>query len=310
MSQILSYRNPAKDNQRIAGAVSTSLVIVGFLLFLLGFAAGAFWIHHNAPGPADVTTREASASAQPGLSEGTVVVLGRLRSPVQLTFYSMLDSGAPDELKAFSSRVDQLLAAYETAARGKLTLSRCTTLSYTNANLAVRDGIKPFNLGTGEDCFLGLAVRSKDRHEALPHLSPQWEAALEIDITRAIAEAASPTHAPGAIPPGPKNDAPSVAELKRLIPNLDSVSVADGTRVLREAALKEFGEAAKDSQGQLQEAQQRLAQARNGGSAADQQEAMKHLQEVQSAQSKRLQEIAARSQSQIEALRRLKEAGE
>jgi len=57
---------------------------------------------------------------------------------------------------------------------------------------------------------------------------------------------------------------------------------------------------------QVKEAQDQLARARNGGSAADQQAAMKHLDQIQAAQSDRIKEITARAQAQIDAFRQLK----
>lgn len=94
--------------------------------------------------------------------------------------------------------------------------------------------------------------------------------------------------------------------IKRLIPNLDAVSVQEGTRILRQAALKEFKTAAEEMGGQVNEAQQRLSQAQNGQSEAGQQAAMKHLQEVQATQVEKLKQIAAQLQAQITALEQLK----
>jgi hypothetical protein len=59
-------------------------------------------------------------------------------------------------------------------------------------------------------------------------------------------------------------------------------------------------------QAQVREAQGRLGQARSSGSAADKESALKHLQEVQTAQTEKLNQIAARSQAQINALQQLK----
>ena len=56
----------------------------------------------------------------------------------------------------------------------------------------------------------------------------------------------------------------------------------------------------------VQEAQQRLAQARNGGSEADQQAALAALHKVQAEQADRLKQIAAQLQEQIAALEYLK----
>jgi len=84
------------------------------------------------------------------------------------------------------------------------------------------------------------------------------------------------------------------------------MSLEDGTKILREAALQQFTAAAKEMDTQVKQAQQQLAQAENGQSAVEQQAAMKHVQETQAEQTEKLQLIAARLQSQIAALKQLK----
>ena len=52
---------------------------------------------------------------------------------------------------------------------------------------AFADGLKSFNLDKGNACFLGIVVASGTQKELLPQLSPDWEQAVEPDLTRAIA---------------------------------------------------------------------------------------------------------------------------
>ena len=59
---------------------------------------------------------------------------------------------------------------------------------------------------------------------------------------------------------------------------------------------------------QVKEAQQRLSQAQNGGSSADQQAAMNQLQQLQAKQAERLRQLAVQLQNQITMLERLKAA--
>ncbi len=96
-------------------------------------------------------------------------------------------------------------------------------------------------------------------------------------------------------------------EVKRTIPNLASVSMEEGTRILRRAALEDFKATVAAMEIQIAKAQQSLSQAQSGGSEAEQQAAVKQLQQVQSEQTEKLKQIAARSAAQIEALRQLKE---
>ena len=104
-------------------------------------------------------------------------------------------------------------------------------------------------------------------------------------------------------------DPATIEAVKRAIPNLASVSLDEGMRMLRIASLKEFATAAQEMADQVKVAEQRLSQAQNGGSEADQQAAIKQLQQVQTGQTGKLQEIAARSKAQLEAFKQLKAAG-
>jgi len=110
------------------------------------------------------------------------------------------------------------------------------------------------------------------------------------------------------VPSHPPVDTATIEEVKQAIPNFASVSLEDGTKILREAALQQFTAATKEMDAQVRQAQQQLAQAENGQSAVEQQAAMKHVQETQAEQTEKLQLIAARLQAQIAALKRLKGA--
>ena len=103
-------------------------------------------------------------------------------------------------------------------------------------------------------------------------------------------------------------DSAAIEEVKQAIPNFASVSLADGTQILREAALKQFAAAAKERDIQFKKAQEQLVQAENGQSVAEQQAAMKHLQQTQTEQTEKLQQIAGQLQIQIAALQQLKNA--
>ncbi len=104
----------------------------------------------------------------------------------------------------------------------------------------------------------------------------------------------------------PPVDATTIAEVKEAIPNFASVSVEQGTQILREAALKQFTATEKEMEVQIQQAQEQLGQAEKDQSAAAQQAAMKHVQQTQAEQTEKLREIALHLQSQIAALKQLK----
>ena len=110
------------------------------------------------------------------------------------------------------------------------------------------------------------------------------------------------------VPSQPLVDAATIAAVKQAVPDYASLSLEDGTQILRAAALKQFAAAAREMDAQVKQAQEQLVQAENGQSAAGQPAAMKHLQQVQAEQTEKLQQIAAQLQAQIAALKQLKNA--
>ena len=294
---------PCGRHKGEAAGVRGIVLVLAFLLVVV--ALGAVWLYRAAHhGPA--VSGEATGPAPVVLSDTTLAVLQKLDSVLEIRFYSVLDSAsAPESLVAFASRVDQLLAAYQRAAGDKIKLTRFDSQSNLGPTAVPADGIQAFNLDKGEPCYLGVALVLKGRKETLPRLHPEWEQALEPDLTRAIVRLVDATRPAAAVPSAAANTN-AVQEVRALIPNVSAVSVEEGTRILREAALKDFTAAAKDMEAQVQDAQQRLVQAQRGGSAADQQAAMKHLQQVQAEQTEKIKQIAARSRAQIDALQQLK----
>ena len=92
-----------------------------------------------------------------------------------------------------------------------------------------------FNLDKGEACYLGVALSLDGRKETLPHLSPEWEQALEPDLTRAIIrllEARRPATIAAAAAVSQVNTA-AVQEVKALIPDLAAVSPSKEGRFSR-----------------------------------------------------------------------------
>jgi len=110
------------------------------------------------------------------------------------------------------------------------------------------------------------------------------------------------------VPSHPPVDAATIEAVKLAVPNYASVSLADGTQVLRAAALKQFAVVAKEMDVRVRQAEERLSEAENGQIAAEQQAALTNLQQTQSEQTGKLQEITAQLQAQIAALKQLKNA--
>jgi hypothetical protein len=98
-----------------------------------------------------------------------------------------------------------------------------------------------------------------------------------------------------------------IAEVKRQIPNFASVSLEEGSQVLRQAALRDLQAALSQMEGQLKEAEARVAQMEETKAETGKQAALKDLQRLQAEQAAKLSEFTTRSSAQIEALRQMKE---
>jgi hypothetical protein len=310
MAHTLVNHSDRPRARRAGTAARVQTTLLALLVLLAGAVLGAAWLYHAAHrGPA--VSNEPIGPQPPVLSDITLAVLQKLDGPVEIRFYSVLDPAtASDSLTAFVGRVDRLLAAYQQTAGDKIKLHRIGPQSNLNPNAAMADGIQVFNLDKGEASFLGVALSLKGRKETLPRLSPEWEPALEADLTRALERLQDATRpaqvaAPVAIS---QINTTAVREVRALIPDVSAVSVEEGMRMLREAAVKDFKAAAKEMETQVKEAEQRLTKAQTSGSEADQQAAIKHLQQVQAEQTEELKRIAARSKTQVDTFQQLKAA--
>ena len=298
----LGQATPPSRSLERAGVRVILLVSVAFVL---GLGAGAFWLYQSTR-PAAVVQPEATSAL--GLSEATKAVLQSLKAPVTIRFYALLDpASVPASVREFAGRVDQVLAEYERESKGQLKVTRSLASSdAAAANLAAADKIKPFNLDKGDACYLGLTVACKDQQESLPELRPEWEPALESDLTRALVRVlqTQPTTAQSVELPPPNTAA--IEEVKQALPNLESVSVKEGTRRLREKALADFTAINLEMERRIKEAEQRVLDAQKNGDEPATQAAILELRRVQSEQTEKLKQIAARAQAQVTALEQMK----
>jgi len=287
----------------------TRTIVLLLMACLLGIAVSAVWFFIGSKRSLAGGNGDLGGKPAIQLSETTRAVLSRLDAPLEIRFYALLDpASVPDSVMVFPARVDQLLSAYEQGAGGKLKVTSFKSQSTPDANAARADGIEAFNSQKGDACYLGLTLVSKGHKETVPRLSPEWEQALEPDLTRAIVRLLDASRADTGSLVVSQANATAVQEVKALIPNLAAVSVQQGKEILRDAAFNDFTAATKEMQVQVKEAEQRLVQAHNGGSDAEQQAAMKHLQEVQAEQTEKLKQIAGRSKTQIDTFQQLKAA--
>jgi hypothetical protein len=280
------------------------VVLLALVVFLLGLAGGGFAVFRLTKLPEPASEHQ---PAGPTLSGSTKTLLQGLDAPVKIRLYAVLDPATlPPALIEFTGRLNPLLAEYGREANGKIEVTTRNTLSDSTAAAAAADGLKPFNLDKGDACYLGIVVETKGRKELLSQLSPEWEQALEPDLSRLIARLSSvkpPAGRPGL---APQPDTAALDEVKRALPNWASVSVEEGTRMLREKALADFGAATRESEAKVKAAEQSFAQAERDGAEAARQAALKELQQARAAQADKLQQIAARLQAQLSALDQLK----
>src|SRR6266581_360204 len=123
------------------------------------------------------------------LSEGTRAVLGKLESPVKIRLY-FSQSEVPLPIKAYGRRVEDLLAEFRQAGRGKVTVEKLDPQPDSDAeDSATLEGVEAQVTPSGDKFYLGASISYADLKLALPALTPDREPLLEYDLVRAIARA-------------------------------------------------------------------------------------------------------------------------
>jgi len=124
------------------------------------------------------------------LSPGTRAILNKLDTPVKIRFYCTQSENSTPEtvfLKGYAKRVEDLLAEYKQAAKGKLIIEKYDPQPDSDAEDSARlDGVEGEQLSNGEKFYLGLAVSQVDEKQAIPFLAPNEERLLEYKLSRAI----------------------------------------------------------------------------------------------------------------------------
>jgi hypothetical protein len=309
MNPLLATKDLRARARRTGELAAAKILPLLVIVLFLGGGIAMVWFYGGSkqrqPG-ANPGSPGASAAA---LSDATRATLQRLSAPVEIRFYDILDPATvPQPMQAFAGRVDQLLAAYQQAADGKIKLTRFGAQAGSSANAAVADGMRPFNQEKGDACYLGIALVLNGHKETLPRLAPEWEQAVEPDVTRAIARLLETAGGPGGRGPISLVNTAAIQQVKTLIPDPAAVSVPQGKEILQSAALTDYKAAAAEMQKQVEEAEQHLKEASISGSAADKEAASKNLQKVQAEQTEKLQQIANRLKAQIDTFQQLRNA--
>ncbi|MGC3961696.1 MAG: Gldg family protein [Verrucomicrobiota bacterium] len=306
-----------KENERRSDRLGASQLTLTILLAAgLILALGGLWFSHRTSLP------PASAPATPptpGLSEATQKILAGLPTSIEVRFFAPDDAVTlPENLRSYIMRVSQLLAEYERGAAGKLRINRADPQTDLAAKTAAgAAGVVPFGSETGEIVYLGLTVGNGAQIESITPLTPEWETALESDLSRAIQRlttqtaSVKPTRSGkrATAQPDPINPATS-EQLLKMFPDLATRSYDSMAQELRTATLEEFKVATAELQTKVSAAQQALADAQANKSAAEQQEALQNFQRVQAEQAEKLKGITAWLQERLTVLQRLKTAPE
>ena len=131
------------------------------------------------------------------LSNATKGTLKNLKTKLTIRFYYSKDvPQMPVGFKNYAKRIDDMLREYEIYSNGNIRIERLNPKPDTDAeDSANLDGIAGQGsgaLGLDENIYLGMAIRSGDNLVSLPFLSPEREAQLEYDVTRAILSVTHP----------------------------------------------------------------------------------------------------------------------
>jgi hypothetical protein len=278
-----------------SGQKPTGLV---FTMATAAMLAGSAYLYYHHAQAQRIAAQRAVESAASTLSPGTEAVLKGVKSPLEIRFYSLLDpTTTSPSTREFAERVHELLAEYERDARGNIHLVRYDEMSDANATSAAADGIRSFNRDKGDASYLGIAVMRDGQKEVMAEISPEWEQALESDLSRMLARV-NEMRPPNATPSNAGGSEFAAAQ-KTIAsnPTLTTASLEQGTELLREQALTEFKAAVTEMQDQAKASEEKLTQ--RGASPS---EIAAQIQKIQAQQTARMQEITARLHNQLAAL--------
>lgn len=158
------------------------VVAVLILLIVVNFIVGAWRLRF------DLTQEKAYT-----LSDGTKKILSKLDTPVKIRFYFSRGEETPVFLKNYAQRVEDLLAEFRQASKGKITIEKYDPQPDTDAeDAAIADGIDPQPITPTTSVRFGLSVSCLDQKVAIPYLAPERERLLEYDLSRAISRVVNP----------------------------------------------------------------------------------------------------------------------
>src|SRR5258705_5350632 len=127
------------------------------------------------------------------LSEGTRSVLGKLEAPVKIRLYFSQGAEVPLPIKAYGRRVEDMLAEFRQAGRGKVLLEKLDPQPDSEAeDSATLEGVEAQVTQSGDRFYLGASISYADQKIALPALALDREPLLEYALPRPVARGATP----------------------------------------------------------------------------------------------------------------------
>jgi len=128
------------------------------------------------------------------LSDGTKRILDKLDSNVLVRFYFSKDNASvPVPLRTYAQEVQDLLDEYQQYSHGKIKVIKLDPKPDSDAeDSANLDGIEGQDTEQSDKIYFGIAVSCLDAKTTIPFLSPDREALLEYDLSRAISSVANP----------------------------------------------------------------------------------------------------------------------
>jgi ABC-type uncharacterized transport system involved in gliding motility auxiliary subunit len=130
------------------------------------------------------------------LSQGTRTMLGNLEEPINLyLFFSDRESADVQFLRAYATRVREMLEEFEAVAEGMLTLQVIDPLPFSeDEDRAAQYGLTDLSLGSlGESIYFGLAATNSVGDEAvIEFFDPNKEGSLEYDLAKLVYSLSTP----------------------------------------------------------------------------------------------------------------------
>lgn len=175
------------------------------------------------------------------LSDGTKRILGKLDHEVTARLYfSRSLKELPPVVKAYATRVEEVLNEYRSRSGGKLTVEVVDPKPDTDdEEWAQKYGINGVRLPKGDSMYFGVVLLSGSKEIAIPYLDPRREEFLEYDLSEALVSTMkkdqakigvmSPLPVMGSSTPGGQPEEPWVLaeDLKR---NFDVQAVPPATK--------------------------------------------------------------------------------